>query len=324
MDKNEIQIIETYCFISNLDGSIILLNDWLKEKGFEFIEIDLLDFQNLFGQLVYYKPNPKQAQFVKTGNVVVDADFYKLFQNTPFCESKKNNQNLTVILLKMTKEYELQIINNIVQINISHSSLIMDFADVLLRKLRLYKSGNISKVYEFEIEKKSRHVIYKATSKSNGYRWSSDIDIYTLAEEEMPHLIDFLNVNFKVSKLNEIAILNLESTYAMNNLKVRFITLVTSLESLFNFGKEQIAHTISRHLSLIISDNRESFDANYKRIKKIYSKRNNIVHGSSENVSKTEIYELENLVRESILFTFKNEFNSKEDFFHFLNSKGFN
>lgn len=323
MDSVETRTVETYCFIRNLDSSALLLNDWLKVHGFEFVEIDLLSFQNNFGLLVYFKPS-KPDYFITMDCGLIDSDFFTLFQNSPFYEIKDVKKSPTVILLKLIQPYELSIINNVMPINGKHYEIMHKFTDTLIRKLRIFRSGNISSICSFDMDKDSRHIYMRA----QGLEAKANIGLpeshLKIAVDEIPSIIEYLNTEITLNSLNEIAVLNFEGSYSIHNSKIRFITLMTSLESLFNFGKDQIAHTISRHLSIIISSNKNEFELNYKKIKKLYNKRNNIVHGSSETVSRDEVLEIENLVRKSILFTFSNSYKTKEDFFHFLNSKGFN
>lgn len=322
MDSVETRTVETYCFIKNLDSSVLLLNDWLKVKGFEFVEIDLLSFQNNFGQLVYFKPN-KPDYFITMDCGLINNNFFTLFQNSPFYEIKAIGKSPTVILLKLVQTYELSIINNVMPINGDHYEIMRKFTDILIRKLRIYRSANISSICSFDIDKDSRHIYMRAQGLESKTNITLPESLLKIDIDEILSITEYLNTEITLNSLNEIAVLNFEGSYSISNTKIRFITLMTSLESLFNFGKDQIAHTISRHLSLIISSNKNEFELNYKRIKKLYNKRNNIVHGSSETVSRDEVLEIENLVRKSILFTLTSEHKNKEEFFHFLNSKGF-
>jgi len=98
---------------------------------------------------------------------------------------------------------------------------------------------------------------------------------------------------------------------------------MTCLESLFNLGKDQISHTIARHLSIILSDKKEQFKENYTRIKKLYNIRNSIVHGGEYKDDIIQDYlELSNKVRAAINFCNVPDL-TKEKLFEDLNSRGF-
>lgn len=87
------------------------------------------------------------------------------------------------------------------------------------------------------------------------------------------------------------------------------------LESLFNVNGKEIAHTISRHLAIVVSSNEDEFKSNYSVIKKLYDYRSNIVHGrKTKEDSLNKIIELEGFVRKAINFFLKINLNQKELF----------
>jgi Apea-like HEPN len=98
---------------------------------------------------------------------------------------------------------------------------------------------------------------------------------------------------------------------------------MTCLESLFNLGRDQITHTVSRHLSIILSTNATEFQLNYKRIKKLYGIRSTIVHGGTTNEKIEDVtYELQDKVSKAMLYCFKTDLN-KSELFDKLNQSGY-
>jgi Apea-like HEPN len=88
-------------------------------------------------------------------------------------------------------------------------------------------------------------------------------------------------------------------------------------------GKDQIAHTIARHLSVIISKDKPQFNINYSKIKKLYNMRNSIVHGGEYKGDIIQDYlDLSNKVRAAINYCNKGDL-TKEKLFEELNSTGF-
>lgn len=321
-NNTKIYYIESYAYISNLTPSVLLLNDWAKNYGFEFVKIDIVTFQNLFGQLVNYKvnPNPKTLITLNNGDgPTIDKEFYNLLFPSQFYRWELINEPY-LLFVKHIEPYPQYVVNNGVQLNTTVAAKKQKFVSNLVRKLRIFKTGSIATVTEFEIEQDTRFPGMRS------YGLKSQLipeTIYKVSPEELPDLVKLLEHEIILNSLNEIALLNFEASYSIINTKVRFITLVTSLESIFNHGRDQIAHTISRHMSLLISTSQTEFEENYRRIKKLYNKRNTLVHGGHEEVSHQEIIELENLVRRAILFTIYNPYKTRQELFDYCNSRGF-
>jgi len=105
--------------------------------------------------------------------------------------------------------------------------------------------------------------------------------------------------------------------------ELEFITLMTALESIFNSTGDQISHTVSRHLALILSSDREGFELHYRKMKKLYAIRSKIVHGSSVNDElTTHLNTLKNYTREALNYSLLYK-KTKADLFNYLNAKGF-
>jgi len=132
---------------------------------------------------------------------------------------------------------------------------------------------------------------------------------------------------YKENKLIELALNNFNLSYDIIDLKTRFVTLTTSLESLFNYGKGEITHIISRHLALVVSSNKDEFYFNCKAIKKLYGVRSAIVHGSTQSADLMGlILQLEDYVRRAINYcsTLSDTlFPDTKALFEFLNSAGY-
>ncbi|MFI5193211.1 MAG: hypothetical protein ACHQD7_04120 [Chitinophagales bacterium] len=86
---------------------------------------------------------------------------------------------------------------------------------------------------------------------------------------------------FDVNELSKIAFESFSVSHLIPDVKTQFVTLMTALESIFNMGENQIVHTVSRHLALLLAKDQAEFTMHYKRIKKLYSLRSKITHGSA-------------------------------------------
>jgi hypothetical protein len=143
-----------------------------------------------------------------------------------------------------------------------------------------------------------------------------------LTKDDSPLINKNLLREFKINRLSELAFQNFQDSYRIVDPRLRFLTLMTALECLFNCGKDQIAHTISRHVALIVSKDSDSFQINYSKMKKLYNLRNGYIHGSSIKKPKEELFELEEYVREALNYTLKSD-SSKEVLFTQLNKMGY-
>ena len=196
------------------------------------------------------------------------------------------------------------------------------FKNELIRKLQLFKNGDLICPVEFEIEKSSREIVQTVTAR---VLKPSSNNSYSISDEEVETLRIHLSQDFESTALTELAESLFFNSYEVHDYKVRFTILMSALESLFNRSKDQISHIIARHLALIISSGSEEFETNYKRIKKLYSIRSQIIHG--QNVKfKEDIMnltdELQDLTRKAILYCMKSK-KTKEELFCYLNAKGY-
>ncbi|WP_260288655.1 HEPN domain-containing protein [Peribacillus aracenensis] len=59
-----------------------------------------------------------------------------------------------------------------------------------------------------------------------------------------------------------------DQSFSVNNISVKLLCLIASLESLFNYDKEKIAEKVSTYTSKLIFD-KDKKDKTYSRIKKL-------------------------------------------------------
>lgn len=84
-----------------------------------------------------------------------------------------------------------------------------------------------------------------------------------------------------------------------------------------------MAHTIARHLAIIIAKTKSEFKDTYVGIKKLYNKRNSIVHGGEYKGDIVQDYlGLSQLVRHAIRYC-NQPGMTKELLFENLNARGF-
>lgn len=144
---------------------------------------------------------------------------------------------------------------------------------------------------------------------------------YKLSKNEIGKLQSFWSfVKDALYKAKEIKSMNLamsrfEISYSRRQLPDKFIDLMISMEALYLKKDEvqELSYRLSQRAALIIGLERDNRDRilTKKRIKKLYRKRSQIVHGESTDVSFQEVVELKNYVRTSIkkFLTFLHNYN---------------
>lgn len=126
----------------------------------------------------------------------------------------------------------------------------------------------------------------------------------------------------------------LESSYKLYNSSFRllddkvssYLMLMSSMETLFNENPNQIAHTISRHVSLLVSANKQEFEQNYAEMKKLYKYRNEVIHGIKnpyEIINEIVHKNLMDYLRHCIINALSKNLD-KTSLFEYLNAFGFN
>ncbi len=315
-------LVETYALYTNVDNSILKLNPIIEKFGYKFVAINLPDFEKRFSHLVSL---PKDFQSERTlvfdeGKYSVSQEFYDLILNHQSFGHRILMKH-EIILLNRIKDFEQEVINNTVSMGLSMTveNELQNFSSSLIQQLRLHKNGDVASPMEFQITKTDRRVSLKSwrPTKSHGH-----VEL-KLTDEDVSILSKTLTNKFVTSPLVELAISNYNLSYEISDLKTRYITLMTCLESLMNMGAHQITHTVSRHLALIISKSVDEFQLNYTRTKQLYDIRSSIVHGGtiSEDLAKVT-NELHDKVRHVINYCLKLNID-KKSLFAKLNALGF-
>ena len=198
----------------------------------------------------------------------------------------------------------------------------------VIRIMRLFKEGNIFMPL-------SRYFYYDGkTPKSLSMYWEGGYveprSKYKLENSELKGLQAFIKDTkypFKVSSL-QFAFENFELSYHTQNQNLSFLSLMMSLESLFNppGAQGELGFRISRNTAILIGKDMTDSKSIWKKMKKnngLYDKRCKIVHsGKSDIITEDELLMLRDYVRRSI-----KEFNKigkhKEEILDMLNLSGF-
>ena len=323
MTEQQSYSIESYALFKNVDETILKLNPIIKKKGYEFVSFNLSELEKNFSGLYSLPEKYDTSWFVVFDKgVTISNEFYQAYQNSSIGNTTSTNPK--AFFLKRIKKFDRLTVNNTIELGKSMKVIeeMQKFRDALIRKLKLFENGNIMSPILFQVRSDSRKIEYQLMG-----RIMKPIThkLYSIKDKDIIKLEKHLNQDLESTKLTELAEMYFESSYELYDAKIRFTNLIIALESLFNCNKDKISHTIAKHLSIIISINKEEFERNYKRIKKLYRIRGQIVHGQTdrfkENIDNLTD-EVQNLARTAILYCIRTKMN-KQELFLFLNSAGF-
>ena len=312
---------ESYAHVLNADKTILKLNPTIKKIGYEFLWVDASGFEENFSEIVNIPKSNDRPLTIMIGREHhgISHELHNALVHTPpFGPMFMHMEYPGILLLRKLTDFEvmgdhMDFITEQREFIAFHS-----FTKDLILQLRLFKIGEIRFSQLFHITSQTRQI----SSRSHSFSPSSSGD-YTLTDEEAKALSKKLVEKYEANALTELAVKNFSVVYDLPDGRIRFITLMTCLESLFNLGKDQIAHTIARHLSIIISADKNQFIENYRRIKKLYNMRNSIVHGGEYKGDLVQDYlDLSNKVRAAINYC-NTAGLTKETLFEELNSRGF-
>jgi hypothetical protein len=311
--------LESFAIISNADTSILHLNEIIQPDGYEFLYISPEQLEGEFYEVFNY---PKEQVSSKAVVVVQDknvlaSEFYNIVQDTHLLSLTQIIDN-SIVFLKRTKSFEYDLEKGSKFIDDKEDVSFNYYVNDLIQKLRLYKPQSIKSTAQFHKFKENNRVIRKLRPPVSVQDFNPK---YSIQQEEIEDFKKVYDMTFDNS-LVKLALANFNLSYLLNERKIMFINLIVCLESLFNQGKDQISHTISRHLAIILSTNLEEFKANYSRVKKLYSMRSDIVHGNKDINPHDEAVELREYVRRAIIFCAEFGGNKKE-LFEYLNTKGY-
>jgi Apea-like HEPN len=312
-----INMRKIYALFRNVDESILKLNQYM--TGYQFVKFDLSEVEKEFYQLFGLPKDFTAQQFISFDGKELTKDFYDAIINSHLTEWDVLERGYMIFLeiCELEQDENEQIKTDNSRQNLSTT---FEYVNHLVKCLRLIFSGYVAATTIFEINLSNKHIFSKISDGLNLIR-EKNLDIDESKFEQFDNLIkkSFPDINDL-----SLAVENFDTSYRIEDKRVRFIILITALESILNFGRDQIAHTIARHSSLLISNTKQEFHDNYSRIKKLYNERSSLVHGSGEKntLQDTDIDFAEELVRIAIVFWI-NKGTNKKQLFDYFNALGY-
>jgi hypothetical protein len=201
------------------------------------------------------------------------------------------------------------------------------YNDYLYKKLtlmRLFKEGHLfmpERHYFFDDDESG--IFSSQTGMGGDFMRGTT---YSLEKSELQDLQTFIQ-SIKLPFINpslRLAHQNFEMAYSIYHKDLSFLTLMISMESLFNPGGEgELTYRISRNTAVLIGKNKDDSRTIFKKMKELYGKRCEIVHqGKSNVVTEDDVKDLRNYVIRAIKEFYKIG-KSKDKILELLNSCGF-
>ncbi len=180
------------------------------------------------------------------------------------------------------------------------SNLVHGYLNPVIRLMRLFKEGNICIPLEYYY-----FIDYDTPKLFMGDDRGLYVSPapYTLKSSEILGLQEFIQnteLPFKRSFL-QLAFESFELSYQIHDRNLSFLSLMISLETLFNSGRQKLSYRISRNTAVLLGKEKEDSETIFSDIKDLYDKRSKIVHtGNSNIVDQDDLLKLRHYVRESI------------------------
>lgn len=203
-----------------------------------------------------------------------------------------------------------------------HRRMVQSYLNIVLRLMRLFMEGDIRLPFTYYYLMENGKL--RPFGKWFSYR-SVSREPYQLAGSELQELDVFIHstkIPFQEPFL-QLAFENLELSYDIDDIRLSFLTLMVSLETLLNPGKYELTYSISRNTAVLLGEDRNGSESIFREVKELYKRRSEIVHsGKSDRLTKADLLRLRYYVRESIKQVYRIG-KSKDEICDLLNSHGF-
>ena len=206
----------------------------------------------------------------------------------------------------------------------------IEYIQILMEKLRLFKTGYIDSIWTF-----CYYICDDGSIMNFGLpiltKFIQTIDLeygnYLLDSSDSQKFerfsnktqLPFINKNLNLSHEN------FEKSYGNNSREICFLTLMIGMEILFNKFHSELIYRISRGVGVLLGRNinGEKSEKIISDMKRFYKLRSSIVHNGEAKITNVDILKLRQYLRESIQ-ELHNLNQEKDDYIPYLESLGYN
>lgn len=203
-----------------------------------------------------------------------------------------------------------------------HNDFVSDYLNSKIRLLRLFKEGNICMPLIYY------YIMNDTDTPKRFYRESTSLyrssgPRYKLEDSDISDLQRFIQKKIPFKPFLQLSFENFELSYNTHSMSLSFLSLMISLETLFNPGNSELKYRISRNAAVLLGNDKYPSDLIFKDVKKLYEKRSDLVHtGDKSKINMEDLLKLRNYVRESIK-KIDDIGKNKNELLDILNSSGF-
>lgn len=165
--------------------------------------------------------------------------------------------------------------------------------------------------------------VHSASTNFTHFYYEPKFSLKNSNVEELNECLKIIKIPLEKQWLN-LALENYNQSFKSFELNLSFLSLMISLETLFNPGEYELKYRISRNTAVFLG-NFNAMDSKkiYSEIKKLYDDRSKIVHtGRNDIIDDSDLLKLRGYVRESIRLMIKHNID-KDDLLERLNILGF-
>ena len=227
--------MHNYFVLNRVYDSILKLNPVIKKYGFVFEAYNSSEFFSKFDRIISFGSELRD----RTG-------LYRLFSIGPMFDLNVGDK-LPMVLLKSINSYRIIRMETNQEVSTIQKNQ-KAFVNKLVTVLRLYKNGMMEETMEFQYDINTKKW---GSIGINKMRKNFIADEYTIDDNDVEKIALLLSKDIKIKPLSKLAFESFNEYYSIEQMSLKYVTLMTALESVFNKGKDQIAHTCSRHLAIL-------------------------------------------------------------------------
>jgi len=302
-EGNHSYAIEAYVLLTGVDVSIIALNRVIERYGYTLLAVSLPELEERFSSLVgLVRPYEKiGTATLQTGLSISSRFFTALEANRYFADFHLSGG--PVILLKRLTNYERVIVNYGYTIGEGDEvcQQMGEFATAVIHYLRLVANTRADMLFQFHISDTKRITVLHRGDNRTKRCFQYTIKLNSSQVEQFASLF---NPEFEINELSLIGYGKFVRSHDLEDLATELGSLMSAIESVFNYNKRRISHTVSAHVALLVSHDKNEYNQHYVSMRDLYELRSKITHGEIfDGHLERPIMELKWFTRESLIFS---------------------